>query len=118
MERFVFQLVCIIVENESDVAAFKDFVDDTPADAPAVAPSAPPPKPAPSPPPPTPSAPKVSAPVQSVTPIQIGSRIFASPLAKRLAAEKGLDLSVSIYYYIRNLNSLQFNAAIVYFCYY
>lgn len=114
MKRFVFQLVCIIVENESDVAAFKDFVDDAPTDAPAVAPSVPPPKPAPSPPPP---APKVSAPSKSVTPIQIGSRIFASPLAKRLAAEKGLDLSVSIYYFIKNPNSLQFNAVIVYFCY-
>lgn len=87
------KLVCIIVENESDVAAFKDFVDDTPADAPAVAPAVPPPKAAPSPSPPIPSVPKALAPSQSATRIQIGSRIFASPLAKRLAAEKGLDLS-------------------------
>lgn len=93
------------------MAAFKDFVDDAPADAPTVAPSVPPPKPAPSPPPPKPSVPKASAPSRSVTPIQIGSRIYASPLAKRLAAEKGLDLSVSNYYFIRNLNSLKFNAA-------
>lgn len=93
----MFQLVCIIVENESDIAAFKDFVDDTPAGAPA--PAAPsPPKPAtsaPVPPPPKPSVPKASAPSQSV-PQQKGSRILASPLAKRLAADKGLDLSVRV----------------------
>lgn len=88
--------MCIIVENESDVAAFKDFVDNAPAGAPA--PAAPSPKPstsAPAPPPPAPVAPKASAPTKSV-PIPIGSRILASPLAKRLAAEKGLDLSVRI----------------------
>lgn len=86
------QLVCIIVDNESDVAAFKDFVDDTPADAPAP-PAAPKPKPAAAAPPPKPVTPKASAPSKPV-PIQVGSRILASPLAKRLAAEKGLDLSV------------------------
>lgn len=88
------KLVCIIVENESDVDAFKDFVDDTPASAPAAAaPPPPPPKPAvsaPSPSPPVSTA--SSAPSKSV-PIRIGSRILASPLAKRLAADKGLDLS-------------------------
>lgn len=88
--------MCIIVENESEVAAFKDFVDDTPANEPA--PAAPSPKPAaaasaPTPPPPKPVAPQASTPSKSV-PIQIGSRILASPLAKRLAAEKGLDLNV------------------------
>jgi len=86
--------VCIIVENESDVAAFKDFVDNSPAGVPA--PAAPSPKPstsAPAPPPPAPVAPKAPAPTKSVQ-IPIGSRILASPLAKRLAAEKGLDLNV------------------------
>lgn len=90
--------MCIIVENESDIAAFKDFVDDSPAGA-TSAPSPPPPKPAtsaPLPPPPKPSVPKAPAPSQSAAPIQTGSRILASPLAKRLAAEKGLDLKVSI----------------------
>ncbi|XP_001943838.2 dihydrolipoyllysine-residue acetyltransferase component of pyruvate dehydrogenase complex, mitochondrial [Acyrthosiphon pisum] len=89
------KLVCIIVENESDVAAFKDFVDNTSAGAPAPAAPSPSPKPstsAPAPPPPAPVAPKASAPTKSV-PIPIGSRILASPLAKRLATEKGLDLS-------------------------
>lgn len=93
-----FQLVCIIVENESDIAAFKDFVDDASAPAP-VAPSAPSaPKPvATSPPvlPPPPAASNISA-----APTKTGSRIFASPLAKRLASEKGLDLSVRTDKYI------------------
>lgn len=89
--------MCIIVENESDVAAFKDFVDDTPAGAPPSA--APSPKPstaAPAlPPPSAPIPPKASAPTKTV-PIPVGSRILASPLAKRLANEKGLDLGVRI----------------------
>jgi pyruvate dehydrogenase E2 component (dihydrolipoamide acetyltransferase) len=90
------KLVCVIVENESDVAAFKDFVDDAPADAPT--PQPPSPKPTSSAPPsfpPTPVAPKSSpsAPPKSVTPVKIGTRILASPLAKRIASEKGLDLS-------------------------
>jgi len=87
------KLVCIIVENESDVAAFKDYVDDTPASAPAPAP--PSPKPvatATAPPPPKPAA-TTAATIPKSVPIKIGSRILASPLAKRLAAEKGLDLS-------------------------
>lgn len=86
--------MCIIVENESDVAAFKDFVDDTPADAPP--PATPAPKPAaskPATPPPAHVATKAAAPSKP-TSIPIGSRILASPLAKRLAADKGLDLSV------------------------
>lgn len=94
---FDFQLVCIIVENESDVAAFKDYVDDTPASKPA--PAAPSPKPAAAaaaaaPPPPKPVAPTATTATPKSAPIKIGSRILASPLAKRLAAEKGLDLSV------------------------
>lgn len=87
--------MCIIVENESDIAAFKDFVDDTSVGA--SVPTAPSTKPAsaPIPPTPKPTVPKAEAPPQSV-PFQTGSRILASPLAKRLATEKGLDLSVRI----------------------
>lgn len=95
--HFFFQLVCIIVDNESDVAAFKDFIDDTPAPVTAAPPPPPPPKPAASAPTPTPSVSTAPTTPKSA-PIQVGSRILASPLAKRLAAEKGLDLSVSIYY--------------------
>lgn len=86
--------MCIIVENEADVAAFKDYVDDSP-DTPA--PAAPTPKPS-SPVPPPPSKP-ISTPTSSPTPVKstpipVGSRILASPLAKKLAVEKGLDLTV------------------------
>lgn len=85
------KLVCIIVQDQSSVAAFKDFKDDGPDAAPA----APPPPPAapvsaapPSPPPPTaPAAPSVST--------ISGERVYASPLARRLASEKGLSLQVS-----------------------
>ncbi|GFW67164.1 dihydrolipoyllysine-residue acetyltransferase component of pyruvate dehydrogenase complex, mitochondrial [Trichonephila clavipes] len=86
------KLLCIIVSNEEDIAAFKDFVDSgepvkssTPKPA---APAAPTPTVSPpvSVPPP---APAVSAP----SPPSEGSRIFASPLAKSLAREKGLDLT-------------------------
>lgn len=92
--------MCIIVENESDIAAFKDFVDDTPSGASVpTAPSSKPASPAPVPPTPEPTVPKAEVPPQSVSfqPFQTGSRIFASPLAKRLATEKGLDLSVRIF---------------------
>lgn len=85
------QVVAIIVDNKDDVAKFKDFKPDTAA---AVAtPSA------------TPSAPKkqeTAAPVEqpkvvAAAPTQqrsvSGGRVFASPLAKRVAADSGLDLS-------------------------
>lgn len=89
------KLLCIIVENESDVAAFKDFVDDGEASSPAAPPA--PKKPAPAEPTPAPvqkSVP-VSTPVSTPTPSATSpsGRLFASPLAKKLAAEQGLDLS-------------------------
>lgn len=83
------KLVCIIVRDESNVAAFKDFKDDIVA--------APPPTPAaPTVPPPTPPAAPaapVTAKVPSITPPS-EERIYASPLARRLAAERGLSLQV------------------------
>lgn len=92
--HLIFQLVCIIVENESDIAAFKDYKDDgssAPAPPKAAAPAAPAPTPSPAPraaaPPPPPS---VSIPAPGA-----GDRVYASPLAKRLAADKGLSLAVS-----------------------
>jgi len=85
------KLVCIIVQDESSVAAFKDFVDDTAA-APAPPPAAPA-APAPPTPAPTPAAPVAPAKVPSITPPS-EERIYASPLARRLAAEKGLSLQV------------------------
>lgn len=87
------KLVCIIVQEESSVAAFKDFKDDGVEEpAPAVAP----PSPVPSAPPPSTVAPPIpvaaKAPIPSAIPS--GERIYVSPLAKKLATEKGLSLKV------------------------
>ncbi|XP_040006711.1 dihydrolipoyllysine-residue acetyltransferase component of pyruvate dehydrogenase complex, mitochondrial [Xiphias gladius] len=78
--------LCIIVEKESDIAAFKDYVETgvaevsihPPAPAPAAAPVAAAPSPAP-------AAAAPAAPRKG--------RVFASPLARKLAAEKGIDLA-------------------------
>lgn len=95
------KLLCIIVSNEEDVAAFKDFVDTGEV----VKPSAP--KPAAAPPPPPPAAPAASVPASApaispppsaptLSPV-VGSGtssiVFASPLAKTLARERGIDLA-------------------------
>lgn len=90
------KLLCILVRDEGDVVAFKDFVDDG---ASTPAPSTPaPPKAAPAPAPAAPSQPAaVPSPAMSSAaprpPVGPGSRAFASPAAKRLAAERGIDLS-------------------------
>uniref|UniRef100_A0AAZ3PXH2 Acetyltransferase component of pyruvate dehydrogenase complex n=1 Tax=Oncorhynchus tshawytscha TaxID=74940 RepID=A0AAZ3PXH2_ONCTS len=76
--------LCIIVEKESDIAAFSDYVETAGADV-----STPPPAPVAAP---TPAAPLPSpAPVTPATPRK--GRVFVSPLAKTLAAEKGIDLA-------------------------
>ena len=91
------KLLCIIVENESDIAAFKDYVpsesDSAPVKKSPAAPapsSAPPPSPtaATTSPPPPKAAPQLSRPAAAV-----GGRLFASPLAKKLAGEQGIDLT-------------------------
>ncbi|XP_008303919.1 dihydrolipoyllysine-residue acetyltransferase component of pyruvate dehydrogenase complex, mitochondrial [Stegastes partitus] len=78
--------LCIIVEKESDIAAFKDYVEtgvvDVAAPPPAPAPVAAPAAAAPSP------APAAAAPAAPRK-----GRVFASPLAKKLAADKGIDLA-------------------------
>ncbi|XP_034034318.1 dihydrolipoyllysine-residue acetyltransferase component of pyruvate dehydrogenase complex, mitochondrial isoform X2 [Thalassophryne amazonica] len=78
--------LCIIVEKESDISAFKDYVETGVAEV-TMPPPAPTAAPAPTVPSPTP-APASAAPA---TPRQ--GRVFASPLAKKLAAEKGIDLT-------------------------
>lgn len=84
------KLVCIIVKDESDIVAFKDFKDDAvSAPPPPVTPAAPPSVPSPTPPP----APPAVAKPPSIAP-PTGERIYASPLARRLATEKGLSLQV------------------------
>lgn len=80
--------LCIIVEKQSDIDAFKDYVEtgvaevSTPPPAPAPAPAAAPVAAAPTP---TPAA---AAPAASRK-----GRVFVSPLAKKMAAEKGIDLA-------------------------
>lgn len=89
------QLVCIITGNQSDVGAFADFKDDMPAapTAELAAPAAPVVAPAPAPAPPVVVPP--ASPVPSAATARAGGeRVFASPLARRAAAEKGLDLAV------------------------
>ncbi|TRY64149.1 hypothetical protein TCAL_04913 [Tigriopus californicus] len=101
------RLLCIIVPNEEDVAKFQDFQDDgslvsgqgnsnqetQPSSSPASevkASSGESSRPAMSTPPPP--APTAGGPGRS-GPSGGGSRAFASPAAKRVAAEKGIDLS-------------------------
>lgn len=87
------KLLCIIVENEADVAAFKDFKDEgapaKPAAAPA--PAAPAPAAAPVAPPPPPAAPRPAG-VQTASEQKFGDRVLASPMAKRLAEQQKLRL--------------------------
>ncbi|XP_053335038.1 dihydrolipoyllysine-residue acetyltransferase component of pyruvate dehydrogenase complex, mitochondrial [Clarias gariepinus] len=79
--------LCIMVEKESDIQAFADYVETgvatstPPAPAPVAAPSAPA----------TPVAAPTAAPASAAAARK--GRVFASPLAKKLAAEKGIDLS-------------------------
>lgn len=89
------KLVCIIVSDEGSVSAFKDFKDDgtgaTPAPA-APAAAAPSPAPAAAPPRPASAPPPSSAPISSGAQ---GDRVFVTPLARRIASEQGLNLTVS-----------------------
>nr|XP_026495635.1 dihydrolipoyllysine-residue acetyltransferase component of pyruvate dehydrogenase complex, mitochondrial isoform X1 [Vanessa tameamea] len=96
------KLLCIIVENEADVAAFKDFKDDSigdskPAPSKPKAAAAPPPAAAApaAPAPPAPAAPAPAAPRPAAAPAPAAdqhSRIYASPMARRLAELKNLRL--------------------------
>ena len=97
------QLVCIIVENEEDVAAFKDYQppaeEATPTASSAPATEAAPSQPPPPPPPPqaTPTSPPSTPPPPPPTAAAArgaAGRIFASPFAKTLAAEQGVNLQV------------------------
>ncbi|EFN72965.1 Dihydrolipoyllysine-residue acetyltransferase component of pyruvate dehydrogenase complex, mitochondrial [Camponotus floridanus] len=84
------KLVCIIVQDESSVVAFKDFKDDAVAAPPPATPPSPAVSTSPAPTPAPPPAPTVTK-APSIPPPS-GERIYASPLAKRLATEKGLSL--------------------------
>lgn len=84
------KLLCIIVESQEDVAAFANYTgSEAGGDS---APAAP--KPAAS----APAAPQPVAaptPAPAAAPVASGDRVKASPFAKKLASEQGLDLGVS-----------------------
>jgi len=91
------RLLCIIVENADDVAKFADFTDDGSVAKDASAPSTPAPPPSPAAPAPAPSpAPSAAKPPAATAPAPskpaTGDRPFASPAAKKLAADRGIDL--------------------------
>ncbi len=76
-----------MVENKEDVDKFKDFKVEDVAAAPSSAPAAPKE---------TPTASSTPAPAESVAPAAsapASGRIFSTPMAKTLAAEKGISLS-------------------------
>lgn len=78
--------IMITVEDEGDVAAFKDYVLDESAAAPPAS------APAPAADPPV-SAPAPGAP-PSATPSPTGGRVVASPLARMIAVDMGRDISI------------------------
>merc|ERR1719312_996281 len=90
------RLLCIIVENAEDVAKFADFTDS--GDAVAAAPAPPPPAPKAAPPAAAattaaaPAKPAMVAPTTSPSRPVSGDRPFASPAAKKAAAERGIHL--------------------------
>ncbi|KAL1782655.1 dihydrolipoyllysine-residue acetyltransferase component of pyruvate dehydrogenase complex, mitochondrial [Sigmodon hispidus] len=80
--------LCIIVEKQEDIAAFADYM---PTEVTTLKPQAPPPVP-----PPVAAVPPTPQPLPttpSTLPAGPKGRIFVSPLAKKLAAEKGIDLT-------------------------
>ncbi|KAK3873484.1 hypothetical protein Pcinc_021514 [Petrolisthes cinctipes] len=89
------KLLCIIVSEEKDVAAFKDYKPTEEAAAPPP-PAAAAPTPVAAPPPPPPPAPVPAAaapPPPPAPPAAPGSFVFASPYAKKLSAEQNIDLA-------------------------
>ncbi|RXG53916.1 Dihydrolipoyllysine-residue acetyltransferase [Armadillidium vulgare] len=98
------KLLCIIVSKESDIAAFKDYTpseeDSKPFSSAAPTPPSPPSAPSTPRPPPPVTAPLPSTPLPAVSlppPVSGGAPstgiVFASPYAKKIASEKGIDLN-------------------------
>ena len=92
------RLVAILVEDEEDIDAFKDYTGEDESTE-SAAPAEPTPEPVAAPPTPEPvqAAPTPAAPVAPSTPVSApvssGNRVFASPYARKLAGEQGIDLS-------------------------
>lgn len=86
--------IMVVVEEEADAGAFGDFVAPAtgpPAEPTAAAPAVPPSVPAaPAPAPAAPAAPAAPPLAASAPP---GDRVFASPLARKLAKDAGYDIS-------------------------
>lgn len=81
--------LCIMVEKESDIQAFADYVETGVA-------ATPPPAPTPVAAPPTAAAlvaPAAATAAAAPAAAARKGRVFASPLAKKLASEKGIDLA-------------------------
>jgi pyruvate dehydrogenase E2 component (dihydrolipoamide acetyltransferase) len=86
------QVIGLILEDGEDASALEGALDAAPTPvAPPVAPPAAPAPPAAAPPA-APAAAPAPAPT-APTPTRTGNRIIASPLARRLAAAKGVDLA-------------------------
>ncbi|NXE38211.1 ODP2 dehydrogenase, partial [Ptilorrhoa leucosticta] len=90
--------LCIIVEKEADIPAFADYQAAPVTDMKTPAPPPPPPPPvmptpAAAPPPPQPAAAPAPAPAAPTAGPPHKGRVVVSPLAKKLAAEKGIDLT-------------------------
>jgi len=80
------QLIAVIVNEEEDIAAFKDFTGEEAAPA-AEEPVVPDSEGSAA------AAPSPATIVEAAPAAPVNARIFASPVAKRLAMEKGIDLS-------------------------
>jgi pyruvate dehydrogenase E2 component (dihydrolipoamide acetyltransferase) len=86
------QPILVTVEDNNSLAAFKNYTHEGGTSAPAPkAAAAPTPAAAPAAPAPTPSAP-AAAPTSAPSSSSQGERIFASPLAKKLARESGTTI--------------------------
>lgn len=90
--------MCIIVDDKEDVGAFAEYKAEEGDDASKESPA-----PKAEPKPASAAAPAVSAPTaaaanqpQAVSKPAEGGRVVATPYAKKLAAERGIDLSVRI----------------------
>jgi len=82
--------LAIIVEDKADCAAFANYSPSAAPAAPAAAPAAPITAPTPAAPSPsTPAVPAAAPPVRKDS----SARVFASPLARKLAAERGIKIS-------------------------
>ena len=91
-------LLCVMVSKAEDVGAFKDVsaadLGGAVSFAKPAAPAAPAPQAAPPPPPAAPAPAPAPVPPPAAAPAMPVGRVFASPFARMLAEQKGIDLTV------------------------